>query len=215
MDSLTELADKLSFVVNSTKNDWETSEFTDDHEKLLMNTITTFIAYLKQYPSDYKLTCSDIVTGLDLEPHPEGGFYRRFGWTKEKSRTFYLLPNGSVSSWHRFKGIRETWKWLHGGTLFIPQISNNCGWFREVELAKDKDVVIMEEFDSPDKWGDWLGAYHKDDNFTFLICECTPPFEFTKFELANEQELIRFRATYPDRVEIMEKLSVKMLSSSS
>lgn len=214
MDSLTELADKLSFIVNHSRKDTETSAFTDDDEKLVLNTVTTFIAYLNQYPSDYKVTCSDIVSGLDLKCHPEGGFYRRFGWTNEKSKTFYLLPYGSVSAWHRFKGIRETWKWLYGGTLAIPQISSNRRWFIEDELAKDKDVVIMEEVNSPEKWGDWFGAYHKDGDYTLLMCECSPPFEFSKFELANEQDVIEFSATNPDRVDIIELLTKNLTDKS-
>lgn len=201
MNSPTELADRLSFVFDQLKRESEPCEFTGDDEKRVTNAITTFIANLNQCPNDYELTQSDIVHGLALNVHPEGGFYRRFSWTKEKSQTFYLLPVGSVSSWHRLKGTTETLKWLCGGQLAIPQISSDCRWLGEVELAKDKGVVVSEV---RDEWSDWFGAYHTDDNYCFVMCECTPPFEFSKFELANEGDVIRFRAAIgSDRVNVI------------
>lgn len=208
MFSPTKLTDKLSFIVSVSKKESETaSEFTADEQQLLINSITKFIDNLKKYPHNYRLSWSDIVNGLDLKCHPEGGFYRRFSWTKEKSKIFYLLPNGCVSSWHRFNGIGETWKWIHGGTLIVPQISKDSRWCGEVELSEDKDAIIMEELNSPDKWGNWFGAFHKDGDYSFVVCECTPPFEFSKFELATEQDAILFRTRNPAHVETIELLT--------
>lgn len=212
MNSPTELADKLVLIVNQMKDSETESEFTVDDVELLMNSITMFASNLTQYESNYKLSCSDVVQGLHLKCHPEGGFYRRYSWTKEKSKIFYLLPAGCVSSWHHLKGIRETWKWMYGGVLVIPQISNDFRWLNEVELAADEDVVIMEDSTSPDKWGNWFGAFHKDDDFSLVTCECTPPYEFSKFELANEQNVRQFKLFNPARAEIFEPLAHKNLT---
>lgn len=209
MCSLTELADQLSFTVTHTDDTDTGSEFTVDEEQHLLSSIRKFVTSLNQYPSDYQLSCSHIVHGLNLACHPEGGFYRRFSWTKEKSKTFYLLPADCVSSWHHFQCIRETWKWIYGGTLIVPQISNEFQWLGEAELSKDKDVVIMEECNSAKKWGNWFGAYHRDCDFSLIICECTPPFEFSKFELAKEQDVNKLKVCNPTRVDIIELLAKK------
>lgn len=216
MYSPTTLSERLSFFINQTKDEPNTSEFTDEEERLLTNAVRKFIADLNHYPSDYKVKCSDIVDCLDLISHPEGGFYRRFSWTKEKSKTFYLLPKGSVSSWHRLKGIRETWKWLHGGVLLIPQISYDFRWIREDELTRDNDVVIMNGLNNPEGFGDWFGAYRKDGDYSLVLCECSPPFEFSRFEMVSERDVNHFKAINPDRAEIIELVTKnaadKMLS---
>lgn len=206
MSGPTELANKLSLIV-SEKQFESASEFTADEQQLLMNSITKFIENLNQYPTDYNLSCSDIVNGLDLKCHPEGGFYRRFSWTQGKSKIFYLLPDGCVSSWHRLKGVRETWKWLYGGTLVLPQISNDFRWCGDVQLTQNKDVVITEGLNIPEKWGNWFGALLKEGDYSFVVCECTPPFEFSNFELANEKDVILFKVLNPARVETVELLT--------
>lgn len=70
-------------------------------------------------------------------------------------------------------------------------------------------MVIEEECNSAKKWGNWFGAYHRDGDFSLIMCECTPPFEFSKFELATEQDVNKLRVFNPTRVEIIELLAKK------
>ncbi|KAJ6638557.1 hypothetical protein Bhyg_11294 [Pseudolycoriella hygida] len=212
MYSLTELTKKLSTIVNK-KDPESPSIFKDDEENLLRDCIRKFLIYLNQLPSDHILSSSDIVNGLNLKPHPEGGFYRRYIWTKEKSAIFYLLPTGSVSSWHRLKETRETWKWLYGETLNVAHISNDSEEIGVFQLTQSEDVVIDEGMYGRGKWGDWFGAYHEGNGFSLAYCQCTPPFEFAKFELANEQIVNRFKSLHPTYTEIIERLTIKTKES--
>lgn len=207
MSCRTELADKLSIIINDIERDTGTkSEFSVDDRKLLINSIGKFIAQINQYPIDYKLSCADIIIGLNLKCHPEGGFYRRFGWTRQQTTTFYLIPPGCVSSWHRLNGIRERWMWLYGGPLIIPQISSDYQWLREDELTEGNDVLIQEECNGLEKWGNWFGAYHKDSEFTLVVCDCAPAFEFSKFALASQQDVMQFGMFNASRSEVIERL---------
>lgn len=217
MYSPAQLADKLSLYIHMKKKTLTSSQFAHDDETLLLASIEKFITKLKEHSSDYKLQSSEIVHGLNLANHPEGGFYRRFYWTKEKSIIFYLLPAGCVSSWHRLKGTKETFKWMSGTTLSIPRIRRNFLCCGEDLVAQDKeDVVIIkgEQMDrcyDAEEWGDWFGAYATDgNNYSFVTCECMPPFEFSKFELATTQDLIQFRACNPNFNEIIGRLSLNI-----
>lgn len=207
MSCRTELADKLSIIASNIGRDPDTtSRSTDEDRQPLINSINTFVAQINQYPIDYKLSCADVIIGLDLKCHPEGGFYRRISWIRQQTKTFYLVPAGSISCWHRLNGIRERWIWLYGGSLMVPQISSNCQWQGENELAEGKDVVIPEERNGLEKWGNWFGAYHKDDEFTLFICDCSPAFEFSKLELASQQDVIRFGTMNSSRLDTIERL---------
>lgn len=65
-----------------------------------------------------------LIRELQLEPHPEGGFYRRVfesacslpGGRAASSSIFFLLPQGGVSRWHRVDAD-ETWHFYEGEPL--------------------------------------------------------------------------------------------------
>jgi hypothetical protein len=53
-------------------------------------------------------TADSIIHVLDLQPHPEGGFYREMfrdsgspGGRSHLTAIYYLLREGEVSHWHR------------------------------------------------------------------------------------------------------------------
>ena len=65
-----------------------------------------------------------LIRELQLEPHPEGGFYRRVfesathlpGGRAASSSIFFLLPLGGVSRWHRVDAD-EAWHFYEGDPL--------------------------------------------------------------------------------------------------
>jgi predicted cupin superfamily sugar epimerase len=72
---------------------------------------------------------SELVAGLDLVPHPEGGFYREIfrsaievnpadGRATRRALTtiYFLLPEGVRSRWHRVASD-EVWHLYEGGPL--------------------------------------------------------------------------------------------------
>ena len=65
----------------------------------------------------------DLVERLELEPHPEGGFYRETfrhqpedGGRGHATAIYYLLQGGRYSAWHRVLDADEVWC-FHGGVL--------------------------------------------------------------------------------------------------
>ena len=73
--------------------------------------------------------CSRLIAELELEPHPEGGWFRRFHASMEmvasKGRLrpamtaiHYLLAAGGRSEWHRVDAD-EVWHWQQGAVLEV------------------------------------------------------------------------------------------------
>ena len=76
----------------------------------------------------------DILTQLlkqhELQPHPEGGFYRQT-WRSETvdsngralaSGILFLLPSGVRSHWHRTDGEEI---WIHQAGAMVPMTGPN------------------------------------------------------------------------------------------
>ena len=73
----------------------------------------------------------DLAELLDLEPHPEGGWYREtwrsdaefepegYGGVRASATAIYfLLGPGEESRWHRVRSA-EIWLWHSGGPLTL------------------------------------------------------------------------------------------------
>lgn len=70
-----------------------------------------------------------VIEALDLEPHPEGGWYRRV-WTSTTpvaagddrstaSSILYLLGEGDRSAWHRLTDAEEVWIHQSGDPVLL------------------------------------------------------------------------------------------------
>jgi predicted cupin superfamily sugar epimerase len=86
------------------------------------------------------MIAEDLIKALDLEPHPEGGWYRET-WRAEAetgaraaaSAVLYLIEPGQRSHWNRVDAD-EIWLW-HGGDPVDLSIAATdagpvrpCGW---------------------------------------------------------------------------------------
>lgn len=65
----------------------------------------------------------EIIQRLNLQPHPEGGYFRETfrdnvrGQTRAASTAiYYLLRHGEISHWHRVDAS-EVWHWYAGAPL--------------------------------------------------------------------------------------------------
>ena len=131
----------------------------------------------------------DVAAVVDrhrLEPHPEGGWYRRV-WTAEEvvdpatgrrasSAILYLLGPGDTSRWHRVLDAEEHWALVAGGPIELD-LSPDGHAQQVVALAADGDVGALV----PAGW--WQRARTADE---LALCRCsvTPEFRFEAFELA-------------------------------
>lgn len=179
-------------------------KFSDQHEKE-SKLIKEYKNSLEKIKADFHLTTEHITKGLNLEKHPEGGFYREFIRTNDETVIFYLLPKEAVSSWHSLKDTQETFKLISGNPLIIHKIDPKGNWKSVEEVNNEKNVIIEKK---PDEFSDWFGAY-TDGEYGFVTCTCKGPFEFKKFKLATEADLNKFHSENIVRRDIITKLSPK------
>ena len=79
-----------------------------------------------------------LITELQLERHPEGGYYREIfrsadlvepadgrGPRAALTTIYFLLPNGIVSRWHRVTSD-EVWHLYEGGPLEVITVDAGC-----------------------------------------------------------------------------------------
>ena len=76
------------------------------------------------------ITAEEIITNLDLQPHPEGGWYRETFNNRADGEIrgtmtaiYFLLKKGETSHWHRVLDADEVWSWIAGGSLTFSHIA--------------------------------------------------------------------------------------------
>ncbi|MDD2817005.1 MAG: cupin domain-containing protein [Thiotrichaceae bacterium] len=153
------------------------------------------------------------ITELGLEPHPEGGFYRR-NYTADcyvlpenfaaarpvASAIYYLLPASQFSALHRIKSD-ELWHFYAGGSLNIYVITPE-GELKILRLGLD--LARGEQPQQRVPAGCWFGACVAHGEYVLVGCTVAPAFDFADFELGKRAELW---ATYPQHADIIERLT--------
>jgi hypothetical protein len=152
---------------------------------------------------------TELIARLDLRPHPEGGFYREVfrsdaqvtpadgrGRRAALTTIYFLLPEGTVSRWHRVTSD-EVWHLYEGGPLELLELGAS-----DRALMRHRLAPIGGGADAPVRTipaGVWqaarpLGAY------ALVGCTVGPGFDFADFRLlADEPERAAVvRATWPD-----------------
>jgi len=131
---------------------------------------------------------ADIVRLLELQPHPEGGWFRETwrhrpaeGGRGAGTAIYYLLGDGAVSHWHRVDAA-EIWHFYAGAPLALTLSQD--GKAQEV-LRLGPDLAAGERPQLLVPEGAWqtarsLGAW------TLVGCTVSPAFDFAGFELAPE-----------------------------
>ncbi|QNA46743.1 cupin domain-containing protein [Lacibacter sediminis] len=141
---------------------------------------------------------------LQLEPHPEGGFYSRtyasdeqisaavlparFGANRSISTAIYFLLEGKdYSAFHRIKSD-ELWHFYAGGGLHIYVIHPDG---RGEVLLLGNGLANGYRFQHVVKAGCWFASKPATENsFSLVGCTVAPGFDFDDFEMAKEVELL-------------------------
>jgi uncharacterized protein len=132
------------------------------------------------------ISAEDIIARLELQPHPEGGYFREtFRDQSSVGRAFstaiyYLLKRGQRSHWHRVDAA-EVWHWYGGGplALSIAQAGRVDIHRLGMDLAAGEApqaIVPPDCWQSAEPLGDWA----------LVGCTVAPAFEFSKFEMAPQ-----------------------------
>ncbi|MCL8384432.1 cupin domain-containing protein [Xanthobacter aminoxidans] len=131
------------------------------------------------------LTAEAVIALLDLQPHPEGGFFRETfrekaadGGRGASTAIYFLLRAGERSHWHKVDAS-EIWHW-HAGAPLKLRIADAAGK-RDVMLGPDlaagerpQGVVPPFAWQAAESLGAW----------TLVGCTVAPAFDFSGFELA-------------------------------
>lgn len=124
-----------------------------------------------------------IIARLQLQPHPEGGWYRQTWRGPEVdgrptgTAIHFLLQAGERSHWHRVDAD-EIWLWHAGAPI---RLSMGLDAARDHILGPDvlgdqapQILVPKGHWQAAESLGDW----------TLVSCTVSPGFRFEGFELA-------------------------------
>ncbi len=133
------------------------------------------------------LSTAQVVALLDLQPHPEGGWYRET-WraaapaaTRGAGSAIYYLLAGPASRWHRVDAA-ETWHFYAGGSV---ELAVSTDGRRTETLRLGPDLRAGERPQAVVPAGAWQRA-HALGTWSLVGCTVSPAFVFERFELAPD-----------------------------
>jgi predicted cupin superfamily sugar epimerase len=149
---------------------------------------------------------------LNLNPHPEGGYYAETyrsslmtdtpaGPRPVATSIFFLLMAGNFSAFHRIVSD-EGWHHYEGDPVFIHTISPE-GKYQCIRLGKE--ITAGERPQALVPGGYWFASECKGPlGYALVGCTVAPGFDFNDFELADRDDLLR---RYPAQSILIERLT--------
>jgi uncharacterized protein len=151
---------------------------------------------------------AELIAALDLQPHPEGGFYRQVfrsniqgpldqrGVRATLTTICFLLPEGSFSRWHQVASD-EVWHLYEGGPLELLELSTSGHSVLQHRLGgvgsgADAPVCTISA-------GTWQAARSL-GQYTFVGCTVGPGFNWVDFRLLADDhaQAAALRAALPN-----------------
>ena len=128
------------------------------------------------------MTPEMLIRHFDLNPHPEGGWFKetwRDGTKPRASGTaiYFLLEAHQSSHWHKVDAT-EIWHWYSGAALALDiheETTQRVLLGPDITLAQEPQRIVPAEA--------WQRATPI-DGWSFVGCTVSPGFEFSGFELA-------------------------------
>ena len=135
---------------------------------------------------------AELIATLDLEPHPEGGFYRELyrsassvmphdqrGSRSALTTIYFLLTANVVSRWHQVSSD-EVWHLYEGGPLELLDLDLDARNVRRHHLATVDADEARPVYVIPA--GHWQSARSLGP-YALMGCTVGPGFEFADFRL--------------------------------
>ncbi|OAB47427.1 cupin domain-containing protein [Paenibacillus antarcticus] len=171
---------------------------------------------MKQHDAQY------YVSKLELDPHPEGGYYKRVfeseeqtsdkeltvefeGMRKLYTSIYFLLGSKDISHFHRLKSD-ELW-YYHAGSPLTVHLIDEHGEYKEYKLGTDLDNGEVPQVRVP-KNSIFGSSVMDEDTFSLVGCMVSPGFEFRDFELFTQDELL---SQYPQYKDVIMKLAYEVI----
>lgn len=157
------------------------------------------------------MDAADLIRQLDLQPHPEGGWFRETYRSDQTVRTpagersagtaiLYLLAGGEFSAFHRVRSD-EVFHFYRGDPATLVQLDDNgC---RSVTLGPAAAAGQHTQALVPG--GAWQAVFLPEGSrWALMGCTVAPGFDFADFELAERADLIQ---QFPQHAALIEKLT--------
>jgi uncharacterized protein len=160
------------------------------------------------------------VKQLQLEPHPEGGYFRQtyrsevtieqkalpagFSGARAVSTAIYFLLEGkNFSAFHRLRSD-EMWHFYAGSPLLVHVIDLG-GKHSTIFLGSAPEVE--QTFQAIVRAGCWFASHVWGwKSYALVGCTVAPGFDFEDFEMGKREELVR---AFPQHQEIIQRLTRK------
>lgn len=164
-----------------------------------------------------KPTAEKLIKQLELEKHPEGGWYRETYRSAEVVRgnglparfagdrsfctaIYFLLQSGQISALHRIKSD-EMWHFYAGEPLTVHVITSSGDYY---PLKLGYNISGGEVFQGVVQTGCWFGAEVSGDSYSLVGCTVAPGFDFADFEMGSREQLLK---EFPEQAEIIQRLT--------
>ena len=154
------------------------------------------------------MRAEEIVRTLDLQPHPEGGFYKELYRAAEVVQTprgprpastaiYFLLTSDRCSALHRIASD-EAWHFYAGDALEIVTLDETSGARTDLRLdARQPFALVLARR--------WFGArVAAGGTYALVGCTVAPGFDFADFELGGRAMLT---ARFPAHAAIVAELT--------
>lgn len=164
------------------------------------------------------LTHQNIISDLELQKHPEGGYYKEvyrsegiisknsWGDDFEGNRNYctsiyFLLTGEEFSAFHKIKSD-ELW-YFHAGSAIEIFIINLNSELRTLKLGQNFEKG--EQFQGFVPANCWFASRVIDkESYALVSCSVSPGFDFADFELGKRDELVK---QFPQHQQIITDLT--------
>jgi len=152
------------------------------------------------------------INRLNLQHHPEGGYYHEIYRSNEKvnhegmdkstaTSIYYLIESDAKSFCHRLKSD-ELWYYHQGSSVALYMIDEEGKWSVSIcgpHEGENLTVVIPKNH--------WFGArVVSPESYSLVSCVVSPGFEFSGFEMIDRNELIEL---FPQHKEEILKYTLR------
>jgi predicted cupin superfamily sugar epimerase len=140
-------------------------------------------------PENQPMEKPELAALLELEAHPEGGWYREtwrsgvefepegYGGARASATAIYfLLAPGEESRSHQVRSA-EIWLWHSGGPLTLEYDDESVVLGPDVRAGQQPQVVIPP--------GAWQAARPAGDEAVLVSCVVSPGFDFADFSMRS------------------------------
>jgi uncharacterized protein len=166
------------------------------------------------------MTAAYFIEKLQLQKHPEGGYFRetyrseenilqphlpkRFHGNRSFATAIYFLLNGNeFSAFHKILSD-ETWHFYAGSPVTVYMIDEQ-GNFSQQTIGSNPEKGETFQFTIPANT--WFAAEVNDKTgFCLAGCTVTPGFDFADFQLAEKAALLQ---QFPQHQSLIEKFCVR------